>query len=89
MRSPSEPDLPQHPAAIAQQLLAPGGQKQAAADAVEKLEPAFVFEIGDLPRQGGLADAQTHPRLRHRAEVGDRDERPQALEVHPAYLQNA
>ena len=81
--------LAQHAAAIAQQLLASGGQEQAAADTVKKLEPAFVFEIADLPRQGGLADAQTQRRLRNRAEVGDRDEGPQALEVHLAYLQNA
>src|SRR5262249_5326733 len=83
------PDLPQYPPAICEQLLASGGQEKAATDTVEELEPAFVFEIADLPRQGGLAYAQTQPRLRHRAEVGNRDERPQAFQVHLAYLRNA
>jgi hypothetical protein len=74
--------LPQHPPAIAQELLAPRGEEQAAADPVEQPEPAFVFEIGNLPRQRGLADAQTQRRLRHSAEVSDCNERSQALYVH-------
>ena len=43
--------LTQHAAAISEQLLASGGQEKAATDTVKKLEPAFVFEIADLPRQ--------------------------------------
>ena len=83
------PHLAQHGAAIAEQLLASGGQEKAAADTVEKLEPAFVFEVADLPRQGRLANAQTQRRLRNRAEVSDGDECPQALQIHFAYLQIA
>src|SRR5689334_16444472 len=41
--------LAKHSAAIAQQLLASGGQEKPATDAVKKLESAFVFEIADLP----------------------------------------
>src|SRR5262249_8700916 len=41
--------LAKHPAAIAQQLLASGGQEKPATGAVQKLESAFVFEIADLP----------------------------------------
>ena len=74
--------LTEHPAAISEQLLASGGQEKSAADTVEKLEAAFVFEIADPPRQSGLADAQTQCRLRDRTEVGHRDEGPQALQVH-------
>jgi len=81
--------LTQHSPAISEQLLASGGQEKAAADPVEQLEPAFVFEIADLPRKSRLADAQTQRRFRNRAEVGHGDEGPQALEVHPAYLQTA
>jgi hypothetical protein len=83
------PHLAQHAAAICEQLLAPGGQKKAAADPVKKLEPSFVFEFADLPRKSRLADAQPHRRLRHRAEVGHRDEGSQAFQVHSAYLQIA
>jgi hypothetical protein len=76
-------------AAIAEQLLASGSEEKAGADPVKKLEPAFILEIADLSRQCGLADAQTQRCLGHGAEVGHRDEGPQALQVHPAYLQNA
>ena len=55
--------MTEHSAAISEQLLASGGQEKAATDTVEKLEAAFVFEIADLPRQSGLADAQTQRRL--------------------------
>src|SRR5262249_39759015 len=41
--------LTEHSAAIAEQLLASGGQEKPATDAVKKLESAFVFEIADLP----------------------------------------
>jgi hypothetical protein len=58
------PHLAQHAAAICEQLLAPGGQKKTAADPVKKLESTFVFEIADLPRKSGLADARTQRRLR-------------------------
>jgi hypothetical protein len=75
-------DLTQYPAAIGEQLLASGGEEKAATDTVEKLEPAFVFEITDLPRQGRLACAQTHRRIRHCSEVGNRDERLEAFQVH-------
>jgi hypothetical protein len=51
--------LTQYPAAISEQLLASGGQEEAATDTVKKLEPAFTFKIADLPRQGRLANAQT------------------------------
>ena len=81
--------LTQHSATIAEQLLASGSQEKPAADTVKKFETAFVFEIADLTRQGRLADTQTQCRLRNRAQVGYRDEGPQAFEVHPAYLQIA
>jgi len=42
--------LTQHSAAISEQLFASGRQEKAATDTVKKLEPAFVFEITDLPR---------------------------------------
>src|SRR5207245_9445689 len=51
--------LTQYPAAISEQLLASGSQEEAATDTVKKLEPAFIFKITDLPRQGRLANAQT------------------------------
>ena len=41
--------LTQYPAAISEQLLASGGQEEAATDTVKKLEPAFIFKIADLP----------------------------------------
>jgi hypothetical protein len=47
----------QDAAAISEQLLASGRQEEAATDTVKKLEPAFIFKIADLPRQGRLADA--------------------------------
>src|SRR5438270_9676113 len=81
--------LTQHSAAISEQLFASGRQEKAATDTVEKLEPAFVFEIADLPRQSRLADAKAQGRPRNRAQIGHRDEGPQALQVHPAYLQIA
>ena len=49
--------LTQHSAAISEQLLASGGQEQAATDPIKKLKPTFVFEIADLPGQRRLADA--------------------------------
>ena len=78
-----------HAVQAAEQLLASGGQENPAADTIKKLETAFVFQIADLSRQGRLADTQTQCRFRNRAQVGYRDEGPQAFEVHPAYLQNA
>jgi hypothetical protein len=52
---PKRSQLTQQSAAISEQLFASGGQEKAATDTVKKLEPAFVFEIADLPRQSRLA----------------------------------
>ena len=78
--------MTQYAATIAEQLLATGREEKPAADTVEKLEPAIVYEIAYLPRQGGLADMQVQRRLRHSAQIGDGDECPHALQVHSAYL---
>src|SRR5207248_565956 len=45
---PERRDLTQYPAAICKQLLASGGQKKTATNAVKQLESTFVFEIADL-----------------------------------------
>jgi lauroyl/myristoyl acyltransferase len=57
-------------------------QAEPPTNAIEQLEPAFVFQLADLPRQRRLADTQTQRRFRNRVEVGHRHEGPQTLEVH-------
>jgi hypothetical protein len=83
------PQLTQHAATIAEQLVSPSRKEKPTTDAVEKLEATLVFEVADLPGQGGLADMHVQRRLRHGAQIGDGDECPHALHVHSTYLQFA
>ena len=53
----------QQTTAIAEQLLAFARQQQAAPDPIKKLEAEFLFEIVDLPGQGGLGNAEVQRRL--------------------------
>jgi hypothetical protein len=72
----------QQTAAIAQQLLALPGQQQPAADTIEQLETQLLLQIADLPRQGGLGNAQAQRRLGDGTELRHSDEGPRAPQVH-------
>ena len=69
-------------AAACKQLLACSGQQKPAPDAIEKQQTEFVFEIDDLPRQGGLSDSQPDGCLGDRAEFGHGDEGAGVSQVH-------
>jgi len=45
-----------------------------------------LLKIADLPREGGLPNAQLHRRFRHRAMVGDGDKGFQAPEIHRSII---
>src|SRR5438445_322130 len=82
-------DLTQYRAAIIEQLLADRGQHDTTPHPIKKPEAEFLLEVIDPARKGRLADAQTQCRPRHRAQLGDGDECPQAPQIHAfAYIKS-
>ena len=75
-------DMGQYTASVSEELLAFGGQDEAAPDAVEQPKPQLLLEVHDLPRKSRLRDAQPQRRFRNRAQFRHGDERSQAPQVH-------
>jgi hypothetical protein len=76
----------QYGAAIPEELLALRSQDEAAPDAVKQSESQLALEIADLPRKGGLSDAQAQRCFRNRAQLRYGDEGAQAPQVHACNL---
>ena len=71
------------------QTLSGLGQHDAAAVAVEKLDPELVLQRLDLTAEQRLRHGQRHGGARERAELAHGDEHPHLLQVHRARSQDA
>ena len=78
--------LAQDAAEVSDHCLGDGGQHEPAPHAIEEPDAQLLLEVTDVPRKGGLADAQVLGGPRHRAQLGDGDDGAQAPQVHVGRL---
>lgn len=75
-------DLAHQTGGAVEQYLAGAGQEHAAPVADEELDPKLVFEQFDVPAERRLRGPQPVRRLAEAAELRDRPESTQLLEIH-------